>query len=226
VGVAVARDSGDLAYALKLLASGQSIADASKEAGYASRKVLAERIYELAQTVGAGKVGGAEAGGAKAGAKRAVGAKKAARVASGRRAASGKTLSVIAYSDGASIGNPGEAGCGALLVDEAGEVLLEDYKYLGRATNNVAEYEGAILALELALKLGVGKVELRVDSDLLANQITGRYKVKSRNLAGLYESLKKMTKLFDDFSVTRIGREKNKQADRLANLAVSSRKRR
>ncbi len=196
------------------------MADASKEAGFASRKALAGRIYELAQTVEAGKVGGARPGGAKAGAKRAAGA------VSGRRASSGKTLSLIAYSDGASIGNPGEAGCGALLVDETGEVLLEDYKYLGRATNNVAEYEGAILALELALKLGAAGVELRVDSELLANQITGRYKVKSRNLVGLYESLKKMTELFDDFSVTRIGREKNKQADRLANLAVSSRKRR
>ena len=67
-------------------------------------------------------------------------------------------MSLVAYSDGASIGNPGEAGCGALLVDEAGEVLLEDYRYLGRATNNVAEYEGAILALKLASELGAARV--------------------------------------------------------------------
>jgi ribonuclease HI len=132
----------------------------------------------------------------------------------------------VAYSDGASVGNPGEAGCGVVLVDETGEVLLEDYRYLGRATNNAAEYQGAILALELASRLGAGRVELRVDSDLLANQIAGRYKVKSSNLAGLYENLKELTKLFDDFSVTRIGREQNKQADRLANLAVSSKRRR
>jgi len=216
----VKRDAGKLAYALKQLASGLSLKDASKQAGFASQKALAEQIFDLAFEVEAGKVGGARVGGAKAGAKRSGGAAVA------RRASSGKTLSLMAYSDGASIGNPGEAGCGALLVDEAGEVLLEDYRYLGRATNNVAEYEGAILALKLASELGAAKVELRVDSELLANQITGRYKVKSRNLVGLYENLKKMTKLFDDFSVTRIGREDNKQADRLANLAVSSRKRR
>ena len=214
------RDSPDMAHALKLLASGQSLKDASKEAGFSSPKVLAGRLYDLAEQVKAEKLRGAKPVGAKAGVKRTAGA------ATRRRASSGKTLSLIAYSDGASIGNPGQAGCGALLVDEAGEVLLEDYKYLGRATNNVAEYEGAILALKLASDLGAGKVELRVDSELLANQIMGRYKVKSSNLAGLYENLKEMTKLFDDFSVTRIGREENKQADRLANLAVSSRKRR
>jgi ribonuclease HI len=219
-----------MAYALKLLASGQSLAEASKEAGFPSRKSLAERIYGLAEQVETGKMAEGKSVGVLPGRVKAGGAKPAAKrgraAGGGRRASPGKTLSLVAYSDGASIGNPGEAGCGALLVDEAGDVLLEDYKYLGKATNNAAEYEGAILALELASRLGAGKVELRVDSDLLANQITGRYKVKSHNLAALYENLKEMTKLFDDFSVTRIGREENKQADRLANLAVSSRKRR
>lgn len=219
------RDAGRLAYALKQLASGLSLKDASKQAGFTSEKALAEQIFDLAFEVEAGKaepgkVGSARAGTARAGAGRSGGA------AAARRASSGKTLSLIAYSDGASIGNPGEAGCGALLVDEAGEVLLEDYKYLGRATNNAAEYEGAILALKLASDLGANRVELRVDSELLANQIAGKYKVKSSNLAGLYEKLKEMTKLFDNFGVRRIGREDNKQADRLANLAVSSRKRR
>jgi ribonuclease HI len=235
MGVTVKRDSGDLAYALRLLASGQSLADASKEAGFTSRKSLAELIYELSEKVESGtldtraveaaRAGGAEASGARTASGKAPGGKGRGGK-SGKGASRGKSLSLIAYSDGASVGNPGEAGCGALLVDESGEVLLEDYRYLGRATNNVAEYEGAILALKLASKLGAGRVELRVDSDLLANQIAGRYKVKSRNLAALYEDLKEMTKLFDDFSVTRIGREENKQADRLANLAVSSRKRR
>ncbi len=207
----MARNSGDLAYALRLLASGQSMAVASKEAKYKSRKVLADRIYDLAERVESGEVGGGKAAGGKVG----VG-----------KAGAGKTLRVIAYSDGASIGNPGEAGCGALLIDHAGQVLMEDYKYLGRATNNVAEYEGAILALKLASELGAGQVELRVDSGLLANQIKGTYRVKSTRLAHLYENLKEMTKLFEDFSITQIGRDDNKQADRLANLAISSRKRR
>ena len=219
------QDSGDFAYALKLLASGQSLADASKEAGFASRKSLAERLYRLADRVeAAGGVDGASPAGKPETRRTAAG--RAAGGRAGDAAPRNKDLSLVAYSDGASVGNPGEAGCGVVLVDEAGEVLLEDYRYLGRATNNAAEYEGAILALELASQLGAGRVELRVDSDLLANQIAGRYKVKSSNLAGLYEKLKELTKLFDDFSVTRIGREQNKQADRLANLAVSSKKRR
>lgn len=196
----MSRDTGDVAYALKLLASGQPLADAYKEAGFTSRKALAERLYEVAETL--------ETQGARAG------------------RSESKSLSLIAYSDGASIGNPGEAGCGALLVDQSGEVLLEDYRYLGRATNNVAEYEGAKLALRMASDLGAGKVELRVDSDLLANQINGRYKVKSAKLAPLYEDLMKMTKLFGSFTVKQIDRDLNKQADRLANLAISTKKRR
>ena len=174
--------------------------DVWKEAGFESRKALADRMYALADEVGGAEVGGA---------------------ASARR-----SLKIIAYSDGASNGNPGSAGCGALLKDETGEVVLEDYRYLGRTTNNVAEYRGAIMALKLASELGARDVELRVDSSLLANQIMGRYKVKSRNLVHLYQDLKKMTKLFDDVTVKLIKGSENKQADRLANLAISSRKRR
>jgi ribonuclease HI len=197
MGVTVGMDSGDLAYALRLLASGQAVGEVWKEAGFGSRKALAERIYDLAERV---------------------------TVESPR--GKGKGLKLVAYSDGASNGNPGEAGCGAVLVDERGEVLLEDYRYLGRATNNVAEYQGAILALKRASELGASQLELRVDSGLLANQIMGRYKVKSRMLAHLYQDLKKMAELFEKFTVTQIKGCDNKQADRLANLAISSRKRR
>jgi ribonuclease HI len=135
-----------------------------------------------------------------------------------------KHLNVIAYSDGASRGNPGDAGCGVVITDESGQTLLEEYKYLGRTTNNVAEYEGAILALKKASELGATRLELRVDSSLLANQIKGRYKVKSETLAGLYQNLMEMLELFESFEVTLIRGTENKQADRLANLAVSARK--
>lgn len=135
-----------------------------------------------------------------------------------------KHASLIAYSDGASIGNPGEAGCGAVILDPSGRVLLEDHKYLGRATNNVAEYEGAILALRRAHDLGAREVELRVDSSLLANQIKGGYRVRSGRLVGLYQDLMKLVKQFDSFKVTLVRGSDNKQADRLANLAVSAHK--
>jgi len=175
----------DLGYALRLLAGGQTVKEAWQEAGFDSRKDLADSLFELA-----GKTGGSH-------------------------------LSLIAYADGASIGNPGDAGCGAFLMDEAGQELLEDYKYLGKTTNNVAEYHGAILALSKAHELGAREVELRVDSSLLANQITGRYRVKSPHLAPLYQDVKKKMRLFDKFKVTLISRTDNKQADRLANLAIS-----
>ncbi len=190
------QQTGSLPYALRLLASGQSVGKVWREAGFRSRKELAEKIFDLAERItedGPGK-------------------------------ATEQNLSVIVYSDGASIGNPGEAGCGAIVVDESGQTLLERYSYLGRTTNNVAEYEGAILAVEKARELGAARVELRVDSSLLANQINGRYRVKSRQLAPLYQRLMKIVQQFDGFEVTLIGRKENKQADRLANLAISARK--
>jgi ribonuclease HI len=179
---------GDLSYALKLLASGRSIETVWSEAGFASRKALAEEIYDLA-----------------------------ARTSS-------RPLSVIAYSDGASLGNPGDAGCGAVIMDESGEVLLEDHRFLGRATNNVAEYEGAILALKMASEIGARQVELRLDSSLVVNQIKGGYRVKSRTLAVLYKNLKEMVEHFDRFNVTLVGRRENKRADSLANLAIAAHK--
>ena len=179
---------GDLSYALKLLASGQSIETVWGEAGFSSRKALAEEIYGLAAK------------------------------------ASSKPLSVIAYSDGASLGNPGDAGCGAVIMDESGDVLLEDHRFLGRTTNNVAEYEGAILALKMASEIGARQVELRLDSSLVVNQINGGYRVKSRTLAGLYKSLKEMAEHFDRFNVTLVRRRDNKRADSLANLAIAAHK--
>jgi ribonuclease HI len=188
--------SGSLSYALRLLASGQSVGEVWREAGFRSRKELADKIFDLAEGI----------------------------TENGARKGSEQNLSLIVYSDGASIGNPGEAGCGAIVVDESGQTLLENYSYLGRTTNNVAEYEGAILAVEKARELGATQVELRVDSSLLANQINGRFRVKSRQLAPLYQRLMKILQQFEEFEVTLIGRRENKQADRLANLAISARK--
>jgi ribonuclease HI len=187
VGLGLAGER-DLGYALRLLAGGQTVKEAWREAGFDSRKDLADSLFELADKTG------------------------------------GSRLKVVAYADGASLGNPGDAGCGALIMDEGGQELLEVYRYLGKTTNNVAEYEGAILALAKASELGARDLELRVDSSLLANQIMGRYRVKSPQLAPLYQRLKEKVKLFDTFKVTLISRTENKQADRLANLAISAHK--
>jgi ribonuclease HI len=180
-----------------------------KEAGYPSRKALADQLYGLAERVAARpepEPAPARPGGA--GARKAGGA--------------GRSLKVLAYSDGASIGNPGPAGCGVVIVDETGQVLVEDYLYLGEATNNVAEYQGALLALRRAQELGARRVELRVDSELVANQIKGGYRVKSPNLVSLFSDLKRLAGRFDEFEVTRVARGENRQADKLANLAIAS----
>lgn len=229
----------DLAYALRLLASGQEIDSVWREAGYASRKALADRIWQVADQIASSQAGaegehalfarhkeslrpgvvGATSAAGPGGERRAAGRKPVAK-------AKGRTwLRVTAYSDGGSIGNPGHAGCGAVLIDESGEVLLEDHKYLGQTTNNVAEYEGAVLALTRARELGAREVELKVDSELLVNQIKGGYRVKSANLAGLYNQLKELSRQFDRFEISRIGRGENKRADKLANLAMASRAR-
>lgn len=207
--------SGDLAGALRCLASGRSVADVWKETGYASKTALIEEIDRLADRLApqpriARSGAGAPAGGA------GVRAKAAAK----------GDLSVIAYSDGASSGNPGDAGCGVVILSRSGEVLLEDYRYIGRTTNNVAEYEGALLALTRARELGATGVVLKVDSELLANQIKGVYKVKSANLTSLYQDVKELERLFEKLEVILIGRSDNKQADRLANLAIESHKKR
>ena len=206
----------DLAGALRRLASGLAIADVWKEAGYPSLKSLAEDMGRLAD----GLALQASRGGSR------PEAPTAAHCARARSAPRKGSLSVIAYSDGASSGNPGEAGCGVVIMSPSGEVLLEDYKYIGKTTNNVAEYEGALLALARACELGATRVELKVDSDLVANQIKGVYKVKSANLTDLYRDLSEMRKRFERFDVTLVGRAENRQADRLANLAIASHRKR
>ena len=189
----MAGQDSDLAYALRLLASGSPLAEVYKEAGFASRKKLADALFDLSEEVSS-------------------------------RELSGSPLKVIAYSDGASIGNPGQAGCGALITAEDGTELLEENRYIGRATNNVAEYEAAILALEKARELGAVELELRLDSELVAKQIKGEYRVKDPNLAKLHQRLKKIAKHFDKLTVTHIDRKLNKKADNLANLAIAANK--
>ena len=88
---------------------------------------------------------------------------------------SGKRLTI--YTDGAARGNPGPAGAGAYIEDEAGACVSEVYRFLGDATNNVAEYEALLLGLETARELGAGSLEIRADSELMVRQLTGRYRV-------------------------------------------------
>lgn len=131
--------------------------------------------------------------------------------------------SAILWTDGAARGNPGPAGIGALLKTPSGEVLSADSAYLGEATNNVAEYKALLLGLERALVLGVKKIEVRADSELLIKQIKGQYKVRSAGLLPLYETALKLLARFESSSLTHVRREHNAEADRLANAGIDSR---
>lgn len=129
-------------------------------------------------------------------------------------------IEITAYSDGGSRGNPGEAACAAILYDAEGEELLRRSKRLGRATNNAAEYEGAVLALELCGQLRASKVVLRVDSELIARQIQGTYKVKHPSLKPYHARVTEMAAAFAAFRVEHIPRKQNAEADKLVNAAL------
>lgn len=124
------------------------------------------------------------------------------------------------YCDGASRGNPGEAGIGYVIADADGVVLKEESDYLGQATNNVAEYTALIRALQDSLKLGLPRVKVCSDSELIVKQIKGEYKVKSPGLAPLYSQVVGLISRFEAFEIEHIPRAENKQADQLANKGI------
>lgn len=126
----------------------------------------------------------------------------------------------IIYSDGAARGNPGPAGAGAVVSDPDGKVLAEVCKYLGETTNNQAEYEAMILAIEKARDLGATRITIYADSELVVKQLRGEYKVKNEGLKPLFQRAFGLLRHFGSFSVNYIPREKNRRADQLANLAI------
>lgn len=134
---------------------------------------------------------------------------------------SGETriLKITAFIDGAARGNPGPAGYGVYMTRADGEII-EVAGYLGTATNNVAEYSGLLEALAVAHDEGATEVEIVSDSELLVKQMLGVYKVRHPNLVPLYEKAKSMARRFGRFRIRHTLRAGNKDADRLANLAV------
>jgi ribonuclease HI/probable phosphoglycerate mutase len=129
-------------------------------------------------------------------------------------------VKVVAYTDGASRGNPGPSSFGVVLFDADGRQVHSVSQALGRATNNQAEYRGAIAALEAALGLGAREVELRMDSELVVRQLSGRYKVRNPGLIPLHNRIRYLRKLFDSVSIVHVPRAQNREADRLANQAL------
>src|SRR5580658_9309516 len=127
---------------------------------------------------------------------------------------------IVAYCDGGSRGNPGPAGFGVYIQDSTGSVLAELSQYLGTHTNNFAEYSALLAALEFAIAKGHNSLRVVSDSELMVKQIKGQYRVNSPELRPLYEEARRRIAQLDHFQIQHVLREKNRHADRLANLAM------
>ncbi|OGG47845.1 hypothetical protein A2671_01280 [Candidatus Kaiserbacteria bacterium RIFCSPHIGHO2_01_FULL_49_13] len=134
---------------------------------------------------------------------------------------------IILYTDGGARGNPGPAGAGAVITDESGKVLKEISKFLGRQTNNWAEYEAVILGLEALKKIFSAEkrkeldIEIKMDSELVARQLSGVYQIKEETLFPQFIKVHNLqVKDFPHVTFAHVRREQNKEADRLANDAM------
>jgi ribonuclease HI len=129
---------------------------------------------------------------------------------------------VVVHVDGGARGNPGPAAAAAVVSTPDGDVLDESTIVLGRATNNVAEYRGLLLGLERARGLGATEVDVINDSELVAHQINGRYKVKHPDMVPLHREAEEALAGFDRWSVRTVPRARNAAADALVNQALDA----
>jgi len=125
---------------------------------------------------------------------------------------------LIIYTDGASRGNPGPSAIGVVIRDEQGRVIAKISEAIGRTTNNRAEYFALIAGLEEALRLGAERVDLRMDSELIVRQLTGKY--RSKELKALHKQTHQLLLKFKSYSIQHIPRERNKEADALTRHAL------
>ena len=122
--------------------------------------------------------------------------------------------------DGGSRGNPGPAAYGVVIRDAKGDIVAKLKKYIGRMTNNVAEYYGLIAALDYMQSQGIRALRIESDSELLVKQMRGQYKVRSPELQPLFERARKMSQALESFRIDHVYREQNREADALANEAM------
>ena len=133
-----------------------------------------------------------------------------------------RRLRLILHCDGAARGNPGPAGVGVHIAAEDGTTVAEIAEGIGEATNNVAEYTAAIRGLERARELGATEVQLRSDSKLFVEQMAGRWKIKNKNLMRLHREVRVLAEGFKRVTYEHVPRERNVEADRLANEGVDT----
>ena len=131
--------------------------------------------------------------------------------------------SILLYADGASRGNPGHAGIGVFICDQAGNSLKEISEYIGQATNNVAEYTALLKGLQACVQIDCNHITVYMDSQLVVRQLNGQYKVKNEKLRPLYETAVGLKQQINSIEFNHIPREQNKKADALANKALDER---
>ncbi len=130
-------------------------------------------------------------------------------------------MNLIAYIDGASLGNPGEAGFGVVVKDTSGVILHQRGGYIGQATNNVAEYRGLLACLETVRQFNVETLTIYSDSQLMVNQVNGIYRVKNPGLKDLHSQVLEALHASEyHFSIHHVPREQNKEADQMASRAA------
>jgi ribonuclease HI len=127
---------------------------------------------------------------------------------------------LIVNVDGASRGNPGEAGIGVAVFDKDLNIVHESCEYIGAATNNVAEYKALILGAKLAIKFNAKNTLFKSDSELMVKQIMGEYRVKNTQLKSLYSEVQSLLGKLPEWEIKHVLREENKEADLLANKGV------
>lgn len=129
---------------------------------------------------------------------------------------------VIVYSDGGSRGNPGPSAAGYVILDSNQQVIEQGGEYLGITTNNQAEYHGVRLGLEKAYALGYKRIDFRVDSMLVVNQMTGVYRIKNRELWPIHERIRSLTAKFERVTFNHVRREFNQLADGMVNRTLDA----
>lgn len=224
-----------LAAVLKLVVRGKTLPVAAAEAGVGAHEI--ERIVkEIERELWSRAREAGEEAGHDPHTRATAPAKPAAKKKPTKRAAAEPTLpklaprgtkakaglALIAYADGGSRGNPGEAACAALITTTDKEELLRRAKRLGKTTNNVAEYEGVLLALDLCKELGAARVTLRIDSELVVRQIEGSYKVKNPDLMQLHHRAVLRARTFEKLQMEHIPRQENAVADAMVNACLDN----
>jgi len=129
-------------------------------------------------------------------------------------------MKLIIYTDGGARGNPGPAGIGVIIYNEARQVVAEISEFLGVATNNQAEYRAIIAGLTRAAHLGASELDFYLDSELAVKQLNREYKVKNKDLAPLFLTVHNLSLNFKKINYTHVTRDRNQEADRLANEAM------